>query len=34
MESKKNTKANVGRNSSLYVAVGLALMLFLSYVST
>lgn len=33
MESKKNTKANVGRNSSLYVAVGLALMLFLSYVT-
>lgn len=31
MESKKNTKADVGRNSSLYVAVGLALMLFLSY---
>ncbi len=31
MEPKKNTKADVGRNSSLYVAVGLALMLFLSY---
>ncbi|WGD35439.1 energy transducer TonB [Olleya sp. YS] len=31
MESKKNSKADVGRNSSLYVAVGLALMLFLTY---
>lgn len=30
MESKKNTKANVGRNSSLYFAIGLALMLFLT----
>lgn len=30
MEPKKNTKANVGRNSSLYFAVGLALMLFLT----
>ena len=28
MELKKNPKANVGRNSSLYFAVGLALMLF------
>ena len=30
MESKKNTKANVGRNSSLYFAIGLAAMLFLT----
>lgn len=30
MESKKNSKANVGRNSSLYFAIGLALMLFLT----
>jgi len=30
MESKKNPKADVGRNSSLYFAVGLALMLFLT----
>ena len=30
MEPKKNSKANVGRNSSLYFAVGLALMLFLT----
>ena len=30
MEPKKNPKANVGRNSSLYFAVGLALMLFLA----
>ncbi|WP_346880703.1 energy transducer TonB [uncultured Algibacter sp.] len=29
MELKKNPKANVGRNSSLYFAIGLALMLFL-----
>lgn len=29
MEQKKNPKANVGRNSSLFFAVGLALMLFL-----
>lgn len=28
MEPKKNPKANVGRNSSLYFAIGLALMLF------
>ena len=33
MEPKKNPKANVGRNSSLYFAVGLALMLFLSYLA-
>lgn len=30
MELKKNPKANVGRNSSLYFAIGLALMLFLT----
>jgi len=30
MESKKNPKANVGRNSSLFFAIGLALMLFLT----
>ncbi len=30
MELKKNTKANVARNSSLYFAIGLALMLFLT----
>ncbi|HMB99668.1 MAG TPA: energy transducer TonB [Flavobacteriaceae bacterium] len=30
METKKNPKANVGRNSSLYFAIGLALMLFLT----
>ena len=30
MEPKKNPKAHVGRNSSLYFAVGLALMLFLA----
>ncbi|TXE06365.1 energy transducer TonB [Seonamhaeicola algicola] len=30
MELKKNAKANVGRNSSLYFAIGLALMLFLT----
>jgi protein TonB len=30
MESKKNPEANVGRNSSLYFAIGLALMLFLT----
>jgi len=31
MEPKKNPEANVGRNSSLYLAVGLALMMFISY---
>jgi len=31
MELKKNPKANVGRNSSLYFAIGLALMLTLAY---
>ena len=30
MEPKKNTKANVGRNSSLYFAIGLAVMLFIT----
>lgn len=30
METKKNPQANVGRNSSLYFAIGLALMLFLT----
>lgn len=30
MEPKKNPKANVGRNSSLYFAIGLLLMLFLA----
>lgn len=30
MELKKNPKANVGRNSSLYFAIGLALMLFIT----
>jgi periplasmic protein TonB len=30
MELKKNPKANVGRNSSLYFLIGLALMLFLT----
>ncbi|GAA3556741.1 energy transducer TonB [Snuella lapsa] len=30
MEPKKNPEANVGRNSSLYFAIGLALMLFLT----
>ena len=33
MESKKNPKADVSRNSSIYFAVGLALMLFLTYSS-
>ncbi|MCX7551664.1 energy transducer TonB [Xanthomarina sp. F2636L] len=31
MEQKKNPKANVSRNSSLFFAVGLALMLFVTY---
>lgn len=30
MDPKKNSKANVGRNSSLYFLIGLALMLFLT----
>ena len=30
MEPKKNPKADVGRNSSLYFLIGLALMLFLT----
>lgn len=33
MESKKNPKADVSRNGSIYFAVGLALMLFLTYTS-
>ena len=28
---KKNPKADVGRNSSIYFALGLALMMFMSY---
>ena len=31
MESKKNPKADISRNGSLYFAIGLALMVFLSY---
>ena len=31
MEKKKNSKADIGKNSSLYFALGLALMVFLSY---
>ncbi|HLV14338.1 MAG TPA: energy transducer TonB [Xanthomarina sp.] len=31
MEQKKNPKSNVGRNSSLFFAVGMALMLFITY---
>ena len=31
MQNKKNPKADIGRNSSLYFALGLALMMFLSY---
>ena len=31
MQTKKNPKADIGKNSSLYFAVGLALMMFLSY---
>ena len=31
MESKKNPKADIGRNGSLYFSIGLALMLFLAY---
>ena len=31
MEAKKNPKADVSRNGSIYFAVGLALMLFLTY---
>lgn len=31
MEQKKNPQSNVGRNSSLFFAVGLALMLFVTY---
>ena len=31
MESKKNPKVDIGKNSSLYFALGMALMMFLSY---
>ncbi len=31
MESKKNPKADISRNASLYFAIGLALMVFLAY---
>ena len=31
MQIKKNPRADVGRNSSLYFAIGLALMVFLAY---
>jgi protein TonB len=31
MDSKKNPKADIGKNGSIYFAVGLALMLFLTY---
>ena len=31
MQNKKNPKADIGRNSSIYFALGLALMMFLSY---
>tara|TARA_S200000501_G_scaffold26140_1_gene22585 strand:- start:6114 stop:6830 length:717 start_codon:yes stop_codon:yes gene_type:complete len=31
MESKKNSKVDIGKNSSVYFALGLALMMFLSY---
>ena len=31
MESKKNPKSDVGKNASIYFAIGLALMLFLTY---
>ena len=31
MESKKNSKVDIGKNSSLYFALGVALMMFLSY---
>ncbi|MDA7728290.1 energy transducer TonB, partial [Flavobacteriaceae bacterium] len=31
MELKKNSNADVSKNASLYFAVGLALMLFLTY---
>lgn len=33
MESKKNPKADISRNASLYFAIGLALMVFLSYMT-
>ena len=31
MQNKKNPKADIGRNSSIYFALGLALMMFMSY---
>ena len=31
MESKKNPKVDIGKNSSIYFALGMALMMFLSY---
>ena len=31
MQNKKNPKADIGRNSSVYFALGLALMMFMSY---
>jgi protein TonB len=31
MESKKNPKVDIGKNSSIYFALGMALMIFLSY---
>ena len=31
MEIKKNPKVDIGKNSSLYFALGMALMMFLSY---
>ena len=31
MQIKKNPGADIGRNSSLYFAIGLALMVFLAY---
>ena len=31
MESKKNPKVDIGKNSSLYFSLGMALMMFLSY---
>lgn len=31
MESKKNPKVDIGRNSSIFFALGLALMVFISY---
>ena len=33
MKSKKNPKADISRNASMYFAIGLALMVFLSYMT-